>query len=304
MKSPILCSMKDLLKKIILFCAFVPSSLIFLTNVYKEIAYRFCLSNICYEKTNFRPKEFISPSPNEEVLAILNQKFHYLGQGNQSYAFESEDSKYVLKFFKFGHLKPFSLPIPFLQEHFKAKAKSQEKRFLKVFEGYKIAYTEDPENSALLFIHLNKRDHLKKELFLRDRFGIAHTINLNDVAFVLQEKVIPTKEVFKQLFKQQDIEGVKRRIGQLFDLYIAQYKKGLYDRDHNLMYNTGFKGKKAIRLDVGKLRKEPFFKEPANYRKDLEKIAFERILRWVKKYYPDYENEITLTLMDLLANVQ
>lgn len=261
--------------------------------IYHEIAYRFSLSNIRFEETSFSPKVFdhlrLTSLQFHEIQRVLNQKFHYLGKGNQSYAFESEDSRYVLKFFKFGHLKPsFFFPT--------AKIKSQEKRFLKVFEGYHIAYTEDPENCALLFVHLNKTDDLKKKVTLTDKFGFEHLIDLDSVIFALQEKVIPTKQVFTAAFEAGDIDGVNQRIKQIFALYLSQYKKGLYDRDHNLMYNTGFKGEKAIRLDVGKLRKDPSFKNFENYKKDLEKIAFERILKWVKNYYPHYESQVTLIL--------
>lgn len=291
--------MKKWIKKIAFCVLLFPATLLF-EKIYEEVTYRFSLSNIRYEETAFKPKEFLRPFVDDvktkEIQTILSQKYHYLGKGNQSYAFESEDSKYVLKFFKFGHLKPFRLPIPFLKEYFATKTKSQEKRFLKVFDGYQIAYSEDPENSALLFIHLNQTNDLKKTVLVTDQLGIEHTIDLDKIVFVLQEKVIPTKQILTDLFEQKDIEGVKRRISQLFDLYLAQYKKGLYDRDHNLIYNTGFKDEKAIRLDVGKFRKEDSFKDIANYKKDLEKIAFERILKWVKTYYPSYENEIASSL--------
>src|SRR5947199_6221017 len=52
---------------------------------------------------------------------IFAQKFTYLGKGAQSYAFVSHDNQYVLKFFKFKHLRPNFLlnmvpPVGFLND--------------------------------------------------------------------------------------------------------------------------------------------------------------------------------------------
>ncbi len=283
------------LKAIILLSA-LTAGCIGIEKIYYHATGDFRLSNIRYEETVFKPKSFAVKHSDEklaEIKKILTQEFQFLGKGNQSYAFLGKDNKTVLKFFKFGHLKR-SWFENFLPENdfFKQKHRAQEKRFDKVFEGYMTAYTEDPENSALLFIHLNPSDNLNTKVTVKDKLGIDHTIDLDSVVFVVQEKVIPTRDLFSELLEKKDIEGVKTKIGSLFDLYLAQYKKGLFDRDHNLMYNTGFKGDAAIRLDVGKFRKEPLIKDPVVYKKDLEKIAFVRITRFMKKYYPKYEQEI------------
>lgn len=277
--------------------------------IFKSIYYQstgdFRLSNIRYEETSFKPKTLNSTKNLEDfnkIKTILDQPYQFLGMGNQSYAFRSEDSKYVLKFFKFGHLKKNwilnLLPeIPFITRYLEGKNKSQEKRFLKVFEGYQVAYQEDPENTGVLFIHLNKTSNLHQSVSVRDKIGFEHIIDLDDIVFVIQEKVTPTKDVLTDLFKKGDVEGAKARVSQLFDLYLSQYKKGIYDRDHNLMVNTGFKENMAIRLDVGKLRKNNEVKNPIFQKKDLQKIAFKRIDRFIKLSFPTYQNEM-LTYMD------
>jgi len=48
----------------------------------------------------------LSDQEHQELAQILNQKFSYIGKGAQCYAFVSDDQLYVLKFFKFKHLKP------------------------------------------------------------------------------------------------------------------------------------------------------------------------------------------------------
>lgn len=274
-------------------------------NIYHQSTGDFRLSNIRYEETSFRPKT-LNSSENltelDKIKTILSQPYQFLGMGNQSYAFLSEDSKYVLKFFKFGHLKKNwilnLLPeVPFITRYLDGKNRSQEKRFLKVFEGYQIAYQEDPENTGVLFIHLNKTVNLLQSVTVKDKIGFEHIIDLDDVVFVIQEKVTPTKDVITDLLKKGDIDGAKVRVSQLFDLYLSQYKKGIYDRDHNLMVNTGFKENMAIRLDVGKLKKNNEVKNPIFQKKDLQKIAFKRIDRFIKSGFPAYQKEM-LTYMD------
>lgn len=296
-------------KTVTFFCLLL--ALLGFIKAYKEVSLRFCLSNISYEETSFIPKTYPVIESKEKtalVKNILNQNYSFLGKGNQSYAFISEDSKHVLKFFKFGHLKQnFLLNLlpktVFLENFLNKTSKAQEERFFKVFEGYHVAYTEDPSNSALIFIHLNRTDNLKQTVTVKDSLGLSHTIDLDSVAFILQEKVIPTREVLASLFEKKDIEGVKLKIRGLFNLYMAQYKKGLYDKDHNLAYNTGFKGDKAIRLDVGKFKKENSIKDPKNYKKDLEKIAFIRLKRFVSNYYPQYKEEICSAMEDDLKRL-
>ena len=77
------------------------------------------LAYFCEAQTKgFRLQEILSDIPNnpswdvepllaeqqKEVVQNLNQKFHYLGSGNQSHAFLGEDGKTVLKFFRHNDL--------------------------------------------------------------------------------------------------------------------------------------------------------------------------------------------------------
>src|ERR1043165_955934 len=63
-----------------------------------------------YTHSDFRPSDFyfdgnlisdisVPAALKEEAKKILDQKFFYLGHGNQMTAYESEDHQYVIKFF-------------------------------------------------------------------------------------------------------------------------------------------------------------------------------------------------------------
>jgi hypothetical protein len=71
-------------------------------------------------------------------------------------------------------------------------------------------------------------------------------------------------------------------------MYLAEYQRGIVDRDHNVVHNTGFVGMRPIRLDVGRLTLDDEIKNPVVYQKDLDNVIHKRILPWVKKNYPQY----------------
>ena len=87
---------------VVLFCLFG------IARLYYRLTDDFRLANITYELP-FKPSWKVPSLTKEEysrLAQITNQKFTYIGKGAQCYAFASEDGEYVLKFFKFKHLKP------------------------------------------------------------------------------------------------------------------------------------------------------------------------------------------------------
>jgi hypothetical protein len=132
--------------------------------------------------------------PEKSVLAtILQQKFTYIGKGVQSYAFSSEDGQYVIKFFKFKHLKPSPviawLPAWAPFENFRNKKKEHLKRKLDgVFEGYHLAYMQHRPESGLVFLHINPTKDLFPTLTVSDKMGRSHPIELDKVPFLIQLK--------------------------------------------------------------------------------------------------------------------
>jgi hypothetical protein len=74
------------------------------------------------------------------LIALFNQRFHYLDKGNQSYVFKSEDNQYVLKFFHFERMRPSALweyleTIPFIEKYTDNHRESCNKRFRRATTG-------------------------------------------------------------------------------------------------------------------------------------------------------------------------
>lgn len=279
-----------------------------LTRLYFRTTDDFRLSNIVYEMPN-HPEWEIPPLSDEQkshVDAILSQKFYYIGKGAQAYAFGSDDGKYVIKFFKFKHLKPSwlvnSLPsIPPFNDYKKKLSSRKQRKLIGVFNGHKLAYDLDKENSGLIYIQLNP-SHQHQMIRLYDKLGLERNFDLADIVYVIQEKGVTLKTLFSEILNKGDLYDIKHRIGQIFDLYLSEYKKGIFDHDHGVMHNTGFVGNKPIHMDVGKFHADKEFKNPENYQPDLILIA-EKMNDWFKIYYPQYSDQMTSAIEEKLSSI-
>lgn len=259
----------------------------------------FRLANITYKMPFHEEWEIdkLPPKDQTKIDDILSEKFHYIGKGAQSYAFVSDDGQYVLKFFKFKHLRPnwfvnsFPNISPF-SNYRDELAMRKHRKLYGVFTGYYIGYTEDRNESGLLYIHLNTGDDLKHTVTVVDKIGFEHLIDLDKVPFVLQKKGITFAHLLNKLLPHQDMPTAKIRTRQILDLYYHEFKKGLFDKDHGLMHNTGFVDDSPFHLDVGKLTKDESMKNPSNYEPDMVFLAW-KIKDWVLEHYPQYHDELS-----------
>lgn len=265
-----------------------------ITRLYFRTTDDFRIGNITYEMPYHQEWEIppLSSEEKNQLESILAQKWYYIGKGAQSYAFHSADDKYVLKFFKFKHLRPnwvmnLMPPLAPLIEYRHRQAVRKDRKLYGVFDGYRLAYAVHKNESGLLFIHLNTTHNLHKTTTVFDKIGLHRTIHLDDVVFIVQEKAQTTRSVINDALKKGELSLAQRRIRQIIDLYLAEYQKGIYDKDHGVMHNTGFVGDRPIHLDVGKLTKEPEMTQPQFWQPDLERIGWKFAL-WIKESYPQY----------------
>lgn len=295
------------MKKWIVLLILIGSSFGFYA-LYEEFTGDFRITNITYELP-FQ-QEFEIPSLNaieSNILSkIADQPFYYLDKGNQSYAFVSKDNHYVLKFFRFKHLKPswvwdWTPNFSYFNQYQKKIQQSQKNRLDRVFKSYKTAYELDQDHTALLFIHLNPSKHLHKKIQVFDKLGFEHTVDLDSTVFLLQQKGQISKTVLGRLLKEGKCTEVKQKIRALLDMYVEEYKRGLHDKDYNLMHNTGFIQDAPFRIDPGRLEYAEEMKIPQVYQTDLKKIASTRIQKWLKKYFPKYLDEI---MKDVNAKIE
>lgn len=252
---------------------------------------QFCLKNIRADIEH--QNSVLSATIQLQLEKILNQQFNYLDRGKQSFVFASKDGRYVIKFFDMHCLKSENY-------FFFHSSEVCAKGILDLISGYRIAKEEISEHAGLIFVQLAPNDSLNFSINLTDRFGLKHEIDLSQVPFIIQKKAIPTRQVLTELLEKGDVKAAAADLRKIIDMYITEYHQGIYDRDHNFMYNTGFIDGFPIRIDVGKLRSDNRYKNPEYYRKDLQKVAIERVGDWFGRHFPQYQKEILSDMREKL----
>lgn len=267
-------------------------------RVYYRLTDDFRIVNMVHEMPHHPEWEMppLNPAQRNHLKEMFRQPYSYVGKGAQSYVFASEDKKYVIKFFKFKHLKPHwltaALPdLPYIKEYKERKSAKKKRLINSVFSGYKLAYDVHKGETGIVYLHLNKTQGLNETVTLIDKIGRTHLLELDPIVFVIQEHAQTTRMVMTEALERGDLALAKKRMNQIFDLYLLEYGKGIYDRDHGVMHNTGFVGENPIHLDVGKLSKEPEMQKLEVFRPDLEKIGYKYEM-WLKSEFPEFYPEL------------
>jgi hypothetical protein len=134
--------------------------------------------------------------------------------------------------------------------------------------------------------------HLQLKATVIDKIGLERMINLDDVVFLLQKKGETLSTRLRHLLNQQRVQEAKQAMASILEMYISEYKKGLYDHDHGVLHNTGFIDNQPFHLDVGKLNKDNRMQQVEFYKKDLEHVIWKMDI-WIKASYPQYYPEVS-----------
>ncbi len=280
------------MKKILEWTLGILLGVFILMRVYYALTDDFRMGNISYDMPYEKEWEVAALSSSEEqkLETILNQPYTYMSKGSQTYVFLSADGRYVLKFFKFKHLRP-ALFVEWLPpfgpfKEYQEKQRSRKKRKLfGIYSSYKLAYEVNKEDSGLVFVQLNHFGNKSRQVTLFDKLGIKHEVNLEHIPFVLQKRGKVFRDVLDELLQKGDVETAEKRIGQVFDMYVREYRKGIFDHDRGIMYNLGFVDDVPLHLDVGKLMVNEAISEPDVAKQDLASMGT-KIKEWVQRYYP------------------
>jgi len=222
-------------------------------------------------------------NPNWEVQNpplpdVFDQRFTFLGSGGQCFAFLSEDGTYVLKFFKnrLNRVLPWQ----------KGRKLKLEKKLSRDFASYKLAMEKLPEDTGLLYVHLNKTDSLQKRAHIVDKLGIEHQVDLDQVDFILQRRAEMTYPHLLQLVQNNDLAGAKEAIDSICHLIIGRCQKGIHDEDAKIHRNCGFIGNRAIIIDVGRFKEDPRRIDPAVQRSDFAECT-QKLNRYLEEISPE-----------------
>lgn len=282
-------------------------SLYALGRLYYRVTGGFMVSNITSD-FSFQPQWETRPlSMNEqkEVNQALDQSYHYLGKGCQSYVFGSEDGKYVIKFFKYQRyrLQPWLAYFPPLPAVVKYRQEKMEKKWNKLdgfVKSWKIAFENLKDETGLIFIHLNKTDHLQRQMILYDKMGQKHEINLDQMEFCVQCQAHMLCGTLLEQKENGDLETSKQLIHQLLNTILSEYARGLADNDHALMQNTGVAQGKPIHIDVGQFVFNEDVKQPAVFHQELFTKTYKFKL-WLRDNYPELGDYLEQELRQIIG---
>jgi len=224
-----------------------------------------------------RTPSHVDPLVQQTAEEILKQRFTYLGYGGQMTVYESEDHRYVLKFFnprsvikkawfhrldKLIHLNSFKW---IANTYF-----HQKDRLEKYFHRYELSYQDLKDETGLVYIHLDLGTAVSQRVEVVTKEGVTHSINTTHYPFVLQKKAELTMTCIDRLIKEGKVDEAKRCALQIYELFKTRAEKGYKDPFQALEKNYGCVDGRAIQFDPGRIKKDP--KVLANPQQELQRV--------------------------------
>lgn len=290
------------------FLVIIILSLYGLGRLYFRITAGFTILNITSDFT-YQPQWEVRPLlPTEqtEFVKAIDQPYYYLGKGCQSYVFASQDGEYVIKFFKYQRyrLKPWLAyfpPLPAIVKYRQEKLERKWKKLDGFVQSWKVAFENLKEETGLLFVHLNKTDHLQKRLMIYDKIGQMHLVELDKMEFCIQRRAQLLCTTLLDYKNKGDLLAAQQLVHQLLNLILSEYVRGLADNDHALMQNTGVAQGKPVHIDVGQFVFKEAVKEPTIFHQELFTKTYKFKL-WLRENYPELGKYLEEELQQIIGS--
>lgn len=231
------------------------------------------------------------PSNVQEIKEALSQPYRYLSKGAQSYVFASDDGKYVLKFFRHDHMRKEPWHYLLTKENRSERQRAAEDKLFKDFASYKLAYNELKNETGLVYVHLNKTDHLSIDIPLYDKIGVQHHIALDRMEFILQKRAQLIFPALQEWIQANDIKAAKGALTELVNLLKERFTKEIYDKDPDLNTNFGFLGQHPVQIDVGRFKKDPFYSNRQVYQREIARIT-DNLKQWLDLNSPELSEHL------------
>ncbi len=248
----------------------------------------FSLCCIAQQRSTFSPVVIAAPMLDEckEASIPIDQNYHFLGKGRQSFAFVSQDGKTVLKFFNKNYFQMpwYSFALPNKEDE--QKKRNLRKKYFS--EGYAIAEKYLQEQTAILYVHYGKTQNLPK-VKVKDQANRIFTIDLNQVPFVLQRKGEPLFSSLQKIYEQEGKDAFISAIDQYLNLVNLRISLGIADGDHDIQHNYGFLDGKPFHLDPGRL----YLADLSDQKTRLHEwwVGTHQLRKWLTINYPEINFE-------------
>ena len=278
-----------------------------LGRLYFHLTDGFTLSNIT-SSYSFQPQWEVRPlqlQEEQEVKHAIHQPYHYLGKGCQSYVFASEDGNYVMKFFKYqrSRIPPWLAyfpPLPAIVRYREEKAAKKWKQLDRFVQSWKLVFEHLKEEAGLVFVHLNKTSSLNHELTLYDKLGFKHVLDLDQMEFCIQRRAQMLDETLLTYKSQGELDKAKSLTHQLLNLIVSEYARGIADKDHALLQNTGVSQGHPVHIDVGQFVFQDDVKHPQVFHQELYTKTF-RFKQWLQEHYVELADYLEEELYQIIG---
>jgi hypothetical protein len=205
----------------------------------------------------------------EHVNALLLEPYHYIGRGRQCYVFASSDGRYVLKLPRFDRYDlPFfwrAMPTSFMESYRKSLFQGRQERLIFTLESLRIAATDLRNETAVVYLHLHQTKTLPQRFVVYDRLNRPLKIDLNQLAFVLQEKKAIMMPLCIKALKDGDRKTAEKMMLAFLDMIDIRAQKGIFNRDPSFLKNFGWDGEKSIQIDIGSFWRRSDLSENEGY---------------------------------------
>lgn len=237
----------------------------------------------------------------ENLPQTLDQPFYYLGKGVQFYVFIGEDQKTILKLFKHHHagFATDTLNVLFPKFIKNRIIRNREKRMRCIFGSARIADLDIGKETGVTYVHIGK-DYWKKKLtkgVLYDKIGIKHSVDFDEIDFVLQERADLVKNRLSELFDLGNIDEAINSMKKVICMVEKRSRKNVKNKDGNILENCGFIGENPVEIDIGSFIHRSRSTHPDPHRKTAFRARLQ-LLTWVKKKYPQHLTQCRLELLD------
>lgn len=214
-----------------------------------------------------------------ELKKIFDQKFKYLSKGCQTYVFESLDKTHVIKFVRYHRYKiPLWLKIfSFLDSYRNKRIYYKDKLLKDSLNSYEISNKFLKNETAVIYVHLNRTKHLNKKIQIIDRVNRTYLVDLDQTGFIIQKKVQTFAEVLLQ--NKKNVEKLTMLANSFLYTTESIYRKGFINDDYNCVKNSGFINGQVIHSDVGSFLPKDNLMAKENFEKE-----FFRFVRYFKKW--------------------
>jgi hypothetical protein len=219
----------------------------------------------------YRPEwEIDSDLSQTDLHAILSQSFTYLDKGAQCYVFASADGEYVLKLFRYD------------PHRYTARSKRSNAKIAAFFSACKLAYEKAKEETALIYLHLNRTEHSLPLLDAKGPLGQSIHLPLDHYRFAIQRRVVPFRAALLQAYQSKDPTRISALIDSWIALLASRIHKKIGNLDPSLSRNFGFLDHRAIEIDFGNYAFP--LRDPHG---EMERYA-KRFRRWLKHNAPEW----------------